>query len=467
MSVRDPEAPVPAARPEPSGEQSRPVADRFHRIAWAGLVLALIVAVAQTYAFHVTHGFGQLPISGPDAFPLLCAVVIWLLLSAVVWLRPELLAPGRLIRTSIAWSLILLVALASTWYLIDQNVREFVGIGQRVVSQAEVTEYLSANAPDPAAGRLDPIRIPTGLFIEAIEFSTANDVEISAFIWQRYGADVPADIPRGFTLPGATSESVDTMDSYNVTDADGSTLLGWHVDLTVRQEHDYRNFPLDRQDVWLRIWPEVPDRRVVLVPDFSSYPDIHPSALPGLSKLFVGGGWIAEHTFFSYAMNDDNAFFGFPASASPRGFPELVFNVAMKRSFIEPFLDDMLLTIVVALLLFGIVVLNAQDMDRRTRFGITTFGVLATAGTLLFTVLTKHNQIRSEVSPGQLVYIEVLPVLLYIMILLAVANSILLLAAPPGKIRLISYEDNLWPDVLYWPFLLGSLWIVTILVFNS
>lgn len=467
MSDRDPEVPAPAASPAPAVARSRAVADRIHRLAWVILVLALLVTVAQAFAFFGTHGFRQLPISGPDAFPLLCAVVVSLLAAAVVWLRPELLAPGRLIRTSLAWSLVLLLALASTWYLIDQNVRDYVGIGERVVSRADVDRFLSANALELAPGQVEPIQIPTGLFIESIEFSTANDVEISAFIWQRYGPRMPADFSRGFSLPGATSESVDTMDSYSVTNADGSNLLGWHIHLTLRQEHDYRNFPLDRQDVWLRLWPEVPDRRVVLVPDFASYPNLDPSALPGLSDLFVGGGWIAEHTFFSYVMNDDNAYFGFPEGATPRGFPELVFNVAMKRSFIEPFLDDMLLAIVVALLLFALVLLNAQDMDRRTRFGITTFGVLATSGTLLFTVLTKHNQIRSEVSPGQIVYIEVLPVLLYVTILLSVANSILLLAAPPGRFRLISFEDNLWPDVLFWPFLLGSLWIVTLLVFNS
>jgi len=204
-----------------------------------------------------------------------------------------------------------------------------------------------------------------------------------------------------------------------------------------------------------------------LVPDLASYPNLDPAALPGLSREFVGGGWIAEHTFFSYGMNTANATFGFPEGATPRGFPELVFNVGLKRSFVEPFINDVLLAIVVAILLFAIVVLNAQDMDRRTRFGITTFGVLATSGTLLFTVLTKHNQIRSEVTPGQIVYIEILPMLLYITILLVAANAILLLAAPANRFKFISYEDNLLPNVVYWPALLGTLLVVTLLVFRS
>lgn len=430
-------------------------------------MLVGVVSLWQGYVFHVSHGFDQLETSGAAAFPLLSVVTIFLLTIAGVIVRPERLAPGRLVTTSVAWTVVLLLALMSTWFLIDHDVRPIAGVGRTVATQADVDRYLAAHALELTDTEIAPIHIPTGIFVETIEFSTANDVQVSAFIWQRYGPQVPADVPRGFSLPGAVAESIDAMDAYTVTDDDGSTLLGWHVHLTVRQQLDYRNFPLDRQDISLRMWPEVPDRRVVLVPDFASYPDLAPAALPGLSRDFVGGGWSAEHTFFSYRMNDDNATFGFPEGATPRGFPELVFNVGVKRSFIEPFLDDVLLAIVVAVLIFAIVLLNAADMDRRTRFGVTTFGVLGTSGALLFTVLTKHNQIRSEVTPGQIVYIEVLPILLYITILLAVANAILILAAPPGRFKFISYEDNLLPNVVYWPALLGTLLVVTLLVFRG
>lgn len=450
-----------------SGQRSSVAAARARLVAFVLALLLLALSLVQASSFHLTHGFGALATAGAAVFPLLVIVILFLLTVAVLVLRPERLVPRHLILTSVAWSVILLAALITTWYLIDNEVRDTAGVGVMVLGQADVDRYLSAHAMELTAGQLEPIRIPTGIFIEAIKFSSANDVQISAFIWQRYVNTVPADIPRGFSLPGATAESVDSLDSYTMSMDDGTTLLGWHVHLTVRQQHDYRDFPFDRQDVWVQLWPEVPDRRVVLVPDFASYPNPAPAALPGLDRDFVGAGWIAEHSFFSYTVNDDNAYFGFAEGATPRGFPELVFNVALKRSFVEPFLDDILLTIVVALLLFALVVLNAQDMDRRTRFGITTFGVLATSGTLLFSVLTKHNQIRSEVTPGQIVYIEVLPMLLYVMILLTVANGIVLLAAPPGRFRFVSYQDNLLPNVLFWPVLLGALWVVTILVFNS
>jgi hypothetical protein len=436
------------------------------RVAWSLLGVFVILAAVQAYLFADRHGFAWFRYAGTDAFPLVTSVVLCLLTAAVLLVRPERLHPTRLVRLSVAWSIILLGALLTTWLLINNDVRE-VGSpdGVAVHDLAEVDRFLSAHALNLAPGQVAPIPVPTGIFIETIEFVTPNNVQVSAFIWQRYGAQVPDDVPRGFELPGVTTESLTTSDSYSVENPDGSALLGWHVHLTVRHPHDYRNFPFDRQDVFIRMWPEVPDRRVVLVPDFASYPDITPSSLPGLDRNFVGAGWTAEHTFFSLSMNDANSTFGFPEGATPRGFPELSFNVGLKRNFVEPFLDDMLLTIVVALLLFAVVILNSQNMDRRTRFGVTTFGVLATSGTLLFTVLTKHNQIRSEVTPGQIVYIEILPILLYVTILLSVTNAILLLAAPADRFKFIFYADNLLPDVIYWPALLGSLWAVTLLVF--
>lgn len=450
---------------------SRQTANQVRRVAWVVLALLVILVAVQAYRFAAMHGFAHFRTAGTDAFPFVTAVVCCLLVAAVLVVRPERLHPTRLVRLSAIWSILLLGALLTTWLLINNDVREIgpdgAGLDNSVAVHdlADVDRYLSAHALALAPGQVAPIQIPTGIFIETIEFVTANNVQISAFIWQRYGPQVPDEVVRGFTLPGVTAESIMATDAYTVENDDGSTVQGWHVHMTVRHRHDYRNFPFDRQDVFLRMWPSVPDRRVVLVPDFVSYPDISPASLPGLDHHFVGGGWTVEHTYFSLNMNDDNTTFGFPDGATPRGFPELSFNVGLKRNFVEPFIDDVLLAIVVALLLFAVVVLNSQNMDRRTRFGVTTFGVLATSGTLLFTVLTKHNQIRSEVTPGQIVYIEVLPFLLYVTILLAVTNAILLLAAPADRLGFIFYADNLLPDVIYWPALLGSLWLVTLFVF--
>ncbi len=115
---------------------------------------------------------------------------------------------------------------------------------------------------------------------------------------------------------------------------------------------------------------------------------------------------------------------------------------------------------VVALLLFGVLLLTRRDEESRTRFGISTFGVLGSAGTLLFAVLLRHTQLRGAIAPEQIVYLEALPFLLYLAILLVALNAILL--ASPLRLRLLEYRDNLLPVLLYWPALLGLLLAATL-----
>jgi hypothetical protein len=201
------------------------------------------------------------------------------------------------------------------------------------------------------------------------------------------------------------------------------------------------------------------------VPDFASYPDPDPAALPGLDPRFVYGGWAPEHAHFSYAAYRYNAAFGEPAAAAPQGYPELYFNVGLKREFLEPFLDYVVFALVVALLLFAVLVLTRKDEASRSRFGISTFGVLGSAGTLLFAVLLKHGQLRGSVAPEQIVYLEALPVLLYLAIPLVALNAILLVS--PLRIGFLEYRDNLLPVLVYWPALLGLLLTVTLTTFHG
>jgi hypothetical protein len=266
-------------------------------------------------------------------------------------------------------------------------------------------------------------------------------------------------------LPEAVEGNDLVTPTFERTAPDGDDLIGWHVQVTLRQAFDYRRYPFDRQDVWLRMWSRDFTRRVVLVPDFASYPDIAPAALPGLDPHFVYGGWTPEHAHFSYDASQAGATVGEPAAQAASGYPELYFNVGLKRDFLEPFLDYVIFSLVVALLLFGILVLTKEDEESKSRFGISTFGVLGSAGTLLFAVILKHAQLRGAIAPDQIVYLETLPVLLYVAILLVALNAILL-AAPLGrKLALLRYRNNLAPPLLYWPALLGALLVVTLVVF--
>lgn len=438
-------------------------------VAMVARLLALLFAALVIF-FAVRHfrEHGAItPAVGDRLFPLLISSLGLLLAGTVVVLRPERETIAALAATATAWSIALLLALAGAWYLIDASAGDGPLIGTVVVNRAEANSYLERVLPPPpsvpSGGTNEPWRIPTGILLQSLEFSNANDVSVSGYVWQTFPSDVPPEVPRGVDFPEATLNAAPTDPAYQVVLADGNTLIGWQFHLTLRQNFEYDRYPFDRQDVWLVMWAKDFQRRVVLVPDFASYRSSDPRALPGIGNDFVQSAWIAERSEFSYAQNQDNTSFGLPASFDDTAFPELSFNLSVKRRFLEPFLDHILFAVVVAILLFLILCLTARDDDTKKRFGISTFGVLGTCSGLLFAVILKDGQIRQTVASGEIVYIEVLPFLLYAAILLVAANALVL--DSPIRNRFVDYRNNLLPDLVYWPALLGTLLVITLWTF--
>jgi hypothetical protein len=117
----------------------------------------------------------------------------------------------------------------------------------------------------------------------------------------------------------------------------------------------------------------------------------------------------------------------------------------------------------VAFLLFGLVVLTTDDDSLKSRFQLSTAGVLAAASGLLFAVILKHNQMRSGVGTQGVSYIEIIPIILYGVIVFVVLNAILV--ASPIKMKFIAHRNNLIPTLAYWPVVLGLLLAVTLIVF--
>ena len=78
-------------------------------------------------------------------------------------------------------------------------------------------------------------------------------------------------------------------------------------------------------------------------------------------------------------------------------------------------------------------------------------------------MILKHGQLRGAIAPDQIVYLELLPFLLYLAILLVALNAILL--DSPLRFGFLEYEDNLLPVLVYWPALLGLVLAATLATF--
>jgi hypothetical protein len=434
-------------------------------VHWAALAVAAVsVVVIVSEVYHLASGVHRIEIGqlDRDLLPLLLGMIGLGLGGSVFALRPELGETDRLVATAAVWSAVFLVALTLLWILIQQSERQRLWVGQPITSQAELDSYLESHLANWTPGSPKPVLLPTGVMIQSIEFLNANNVTVSGYVWQKVGPDVPKDITPGVVFPEAVRDAYDQSEVYRYREGD-TEVIGWYFAATLRQPFDYSKYPFDRQNIWLRMWSRDFSRGALLVPDFASYYDTVPTAMPGIENNFVYNGWTPIYSGFSYALNAYDSSFGLPRGPAATRFPELYFNFVLKRSFLGPFTDYILFGLAASLLLFGILTLTTSNEMLKTRFGLSTAGVVTAVSGLFFAIILKHNQLRTTLGTPATAYLEALPYILYLLLILVGLNAILL--SSPYNIRFVEYRQNLLPKLLFWPILFALLLLVTINVF--
>ncbi len=361
-------------------------------------------------------------------------------------------------------SAIMTSGIAALWYI---SLHEDHDAGQHitpVVSHSDLDGFKRSYTRESLLNRQDPpLYIPTGIFVQSIEFSSANNVVLTGYVWQHYHDGYHKDLSRGIVMPEA--EALEIEEAYRRKEQ-ATELIGWYFRVTLRQNFDYGHYPLDRQSVWIRLWHQDFDRNVVLVPDLAAYDQLNPDWLPGMEKDFVISGWTLWQSFFNYHHNSYNTNFGIENYVGQNRFPELYFNIGLKRDFFDPFVSQLAPMVVVLLMLFAILVTSSRDQDRNTLLGFNTSGVLASSSALFFVVLLSHIDLRSTLAAKEIIYLENFYFVTYLALLVVTVNSVLFswgIRLPViNGVSLIQYRDNLIPKLLFWPMVTGQLLLLTL-----
>jgi hypothetical protein len=365
----------------------------------------------------------------------------------------------RLWVVSALISLACLMALGGIWYRAYTAPPAPHPDDTVVTTPDEVARYMAAYVP--ASDGEPPVFIPTGLYIQSIEFKGPYNVLVSGYIWQRYANDLPQDLDRGIVMPEAESPTFNQV--YRVQQGN-EELIGWSFRATLRQQFDYSRYPLDRQQIWLRLWHVEFERNVYLTPDLQAYTEINPAALPGLHPDLVLENWAVQQSFFSYRANRYNTDFGITGYVADQSQPELYFNISIERYILSALISRMIAPFVILIQLFVIVMVIGTDSRRLEQFGVRPGAVIFTCAAFFFAVLIAQNSLRDEVKAYGLVYLESLHILTYFVILAVATNSVLLVARP--NLGLFRDNDNMWVEVSYWPAILAAMVVITFLTFS-
>lgn len=388
--------------------------------------------------------------------------ILWIIVAAIIFLSMFFALVFRVYngdtraywKLSTLFSLTLCLGIGLIWNL-DFDAAGFKDVmGAKVFDHTEMTDYLRENTTG------DPVYIPTGVFIQSLEFTSSNNVFLTGYIWQRYAGDLPPDISRGFVLPEAIDADIE--EAYTRKNEHGVTI-GWYFEATLRQPFDYSKYPLGQMDVWIRLWHKNFDKNVILVPDLDSYNLINPSSLPGLEQDIVLSGLTIRKSFFSYVPKSYNANFGIDKYQGRENFPELYFTVIVTRGFIDPFISYLLPAIVVAGIIFSLFLIITGDKERTEKFAYNCSFILGASAGLFFSVLIAHSQLRNSLQLSEIVYLEYFYLVLYVMILVLAVNSFLFSLGT--RFKWIHFRDNLIPKLLFWPFVLVILFVITVATF--
>lgn len=450
-------------RGAPPGHRRRPRVwvRRLELLNKAVCLIAATVFAGACLAYRDAHPHGLELGRGIDE-------LAWLAGSGVVLLgtlgnllvKAHLGTSWRLWASSLWFASLCLAGTAGIWTMVHLDVGTAAVPGTQVRAAQDVGTYLHQVMGPRAA--LTP-RIPTGAFVQSIDFTEANNVKVTGYLWQRYNDDLPASLKRGVALPEAESAYA-TQEVYRVK-SEGTETVGWYFQATLRQNFNYDHYPLDLQSVWLRMWPTEMVEQAVLVPDFSAYPPWRSDGRYGVDPGFVGEGWRTTYTTFSYVAHDYSSSMGVGdfRTAAQRA-PELHFNVGIARDFVSPLIARLLPVVINALLIF--VSLFVITVGSKASGGFSVTGVVASAVSMLLVITVQHTSLRGATGDHSgFVYFEYFYLATYMVILLVALNAVLAPSRFADKV--FDWRGNLLPKLLYWPFFLGLIFAATLWSFSS
>ena len=305
-----------------------------------------------------------------------------------------------------------------------------------------------------------PVFVPTGLYLESATFVSANDLLVSGYVWQKYELGTQDHLFRGFTLADATS--LEISENYREKEH-GFEFVRWHFRATVRQHLDSVRYPIETEQIELRLLHKQLNHNTVLVPDLKAYRFANPTSLPGLAKDLKLPGWQLKASAFEFRKLKFDTNFGVERSFAKEDLPSLFYCVTIRRNIVDACLSNLLPLGVVTFLLFILVMIASRDARL---VGFTQAGVgrvLNICAAMLFVIAFRHVDIRSRIASGEIFYLEYIYFLEYFAILWVSVNAVLY--ATTDRFPLIHFRDNFIAKVLFWPVLLGALFVVTLAVF--
>lgn len=331
--------------------------------------------------------------------------------------------------------------------------------GQLIVTRPyKLNEFIASQTRRTLDQRGEiPLFIPTGIYVQSLNFTGPTDLRVTGYIWQRYTDGVHDDVERGFVMPESASFEVEK--SYT-TRLGSEEVIGWNFKATLSEALEYSGYPFGHETVAIQLWHKQFYRNVILIPDLGAYKNTRPEARPGLVQGLSVPGWDIRRSYYGYHYRSYVASFGLKGYEGLTDFPELYFNISLTKQIIGPLVSNILPLTVVLILLFALLVLGSSK-GQKDKPGIAIDAVAAGGGLFLL-VIFSHIGLRESLAAKQIFYLEYFYFLVYVVILSVTVNYLLFTKT---DLKWVQYREDLIAKSLYWPLTQLAILIVTLVEF--
>lgn len=303
--------------------------------------------------------------------------------------------------------------------------------------------------------------VPTGIFIQRIEFEDSYNLNVGGTIWQKYPLDIADEVNVGFNLPQMSpfAEASYIEESYRERiepkeDAAGYLLVGWDIRVTLRLNFNYANYPFDKRHINIEIVPLNNNDHLIFTPDLDSYNYTNPSRKSGLnSKIEISGSEVLE-SYFNYSLETYNADFGYGVKGLFEEVPVLHFNVHLRRILLNAFITYLIPIFVTLAIVFILLIACGKTQERQ--------GIIESMAAFFFVLIFSHIDLRKEVITADLIYMEYFYFIAYFMLILATFNLIIY---TKDKSHIFDYNDNQIFKALFFPIFCLGILVITLTKF--
>ena len=303
--------------------------------------------------------------------------------------------------------------------------------------------------------------VPTGIFVQKLEFEDSYNLNIGGTVWQKYPKDLVDSIELGFNFPQLSpfAEASYIEESYrksiqSIEGEESYLLIGYEFRVTLKLNLKYSDFPFDKRHISIEIVPKNNNDRLLFVPDLSAYNYTSPSQKSGLNrKIEISGSKIIE-SYFNYSIETYDADFGYGEKALFEDIPILHYNINLKRILLNSFVTYLIPIAVCLIMVFILIYACHKSQERQ--------GIIESMAAFFFVLIFSHIDLRKEIVTADLIYIEYFYFVSYFMLILSTFNMIVY---TKNKSAVFDFNDNQIFKAIFFPMFILIMMLITLFKF--